>query len=160
MANRSTLLKFETRFFFQPGQLGTQTPDLGIQFVEFLLMFSFPGTCALAILFEQLDEILQCQLFPFMDLVRMNMVLRSDLSDTLVFAQCFQDDLSLEASRYAFSFGHVLSPESTPQLCPFLCLNFHPANRYFPQLFGYSCFSRRNCFRWLDSTLNQTRLSD
>src|SRR6266545_6639411 len=124
MANRSTLLKFETRFFFQPGQLGTQTPDLGIQFVEFLLMFSFPGTCALAILFEQLDEILQCQLFPFMDLVRMNMVLRSDLSDTLVFAQCFQDDLSLEASRYAFSFGHVLSPESTPQLCPFLCLNF------------------------------------
>src|SRR6266508_2950903 len=124
MANRSALLKFETRFFFQPGQLGTQTPNLGVQFVEFLIMFGLPGTRTLTILFKQPAEILQRLLLPFVDLVRMNMVLRSDLGHALVFAQRFQHDLRLETSGYSFSFGHVLSPESTPQLCPFLCLIF------------------------------------
>ncbi len=82
----------QARFFFEPRQLCTQSPDLGIQFVQLPFVLCFPELFSLAFILEQLVEILQRLFLPVLDLVRMDPVLGRDLNDALLFLQCFEHD--------------------------------------------------------------------
>ena len=46
-------------FYLEPGQLGPQTPDFGIQLVELPFMLGLLGFLAFALILEQLREVLQ-----------------------------------------------------------------------------------------------------
>src|SRR5512138_170714 len=106
MANRSTLLR-QARFFFQPRQLRTQSPDFGVQIVQLFLVLGGLSFFTLMFILEQLAEIGQCLFLPLVDLVRMDTILRSNLGNALFFLQYFQHDRSLLAGGKSSSFlGH------------------------------------------------------
>jgi hypothetical protein len=58
--------------------------------------------------------------FPGADLVGMDVVLGSDLSDCLLFLEGFEDDFSFDSGRMTFSHGVL----SLTYFDPFHCLNF------------------------------------
>src|SRR3990172_572707 len=112
MDRRSALL-MQASFFFEPGQLGAQPANLGVQFVQLFLVFGFPGFFALVFILEQLLEVLQRLLLPVMDLVRVQIVLSCNLCDGAVLFQGFEDDLRLLACSEVSSFGHGVSGKYT-----------------------------------------------
>jgi hypothetical protein len=57
---------------------------------------------------------------PGADLVGMDVVLRSDLGDGLLFLERFEDDFSFDSGRMTFSHGVL----SLTYFDPFACLNF------------------------------------
>jgi len=103
----------QASFFFEPGQLGAQSSNLGVQFVQLFLVFGFPGFFALVFILEQLLEVLQRLLLPVMDLVRVQIVLSGNLCDGAVLLQGFEDDLRLLACSEVSSFRHGVSGKYT-----------------------------------------------
>ena len=99
--------------------MGSEASDLGIEFFELLLV-----GCLLrmgfAFHFEESGQPCNSRGFPGADLVGMDVVLGSDLSNGLLFLERFEDDFSFDSGRMTFSHGVL----SLTYFCPFRCLNF------------------------------------
>jgi len=109
MLKRSALLNVEARFFFEPGQLGAQTADLGVQLGELPFVLGFPGFFALALILEQLRKVLQGLLPPAVQLVWMYPAFGGNLGNTFVFAEHFQNDLGFLIGCEVRFLGHSFS---------------------------------------------------
>jgi len=109
MPKRSAQLRVEARFFFEPRQLGAEAANLGVQLAHLPFVLGFQGLFALAVLCEQLGQVLRRLALPLMDLVRMDPIFRRDLRDGLLFFQGLQDHRGLLASGETLSLGHGVS---------------------------------------------------
>ena len=89
-------MRVEARFFFQPPYLRGQAADLGVEFFELLLVGGMFNLSSALPLEESWQATERCS-FPGTDLVGMDVILRSDLCDRLVFLESFSDDFSFES---------------------------------------------------------------
>jgi hypothetical protein len=106
-----------SQIVFEPGQPGTQSPNLGVQVVPLLPGLFLPG--------RQLTEIRKCRFLSVMDLVWVHAILSSNLGTAFLFLQSFQHDRCLLAGGEPLSFlGHIFSPQTAPKCSPFSALNF------------------------------------
>ena len=55
-ARRSPLLRFEARFFFQPGYLRSEFADFGVQLLQFLFLSGFLGSLRRAVFLKESRE--------------------------------------------------------------------------------------------------------
>src|SRR5262249_9628830 len=104
IARRPLRVRFEARFFFEPGDLRRQASDLGIKLVD----FGFVASCLRRQIlagFKQARESLESDVFPFSQLIGMNAMLLGDLSLRLLFLEHLADDLRFE--RWCMSFSYL-----------------------------------------------------
>jgi hypothetical protein len=101
---RASLLWLQARFFFQPRHLGREPTDLSVEVFGLLLV---GGLVALSFAFalEEGRQAVKSSGFPLADLVGMQAVLRSDLSNSPVFPNGILDDFGFESGRVSFSHG-------------------------------------------------------
>jgi len=94
-------VRVKARFFFQPGDLRRQASDLGVEFFELLLMRGMIDL-GFALPLEERGQTVKCSRFPGADLVGMDVVVRSDLGERLLFLERLSDDLGLKAGEWRF----------------------------------------------------------
>jgi len=58
-------------------------------------MLGFTSAFAFAVILKKLRKVFERLLFPFMDLIRVDVVFGGNLSHALIFSDYFQDDLCL-----------------------------------------------------------------
>ncbi len=96
------------QIFFQPGHLGAEPTDLGIEFFELLLMCRLLGS-PFAFALKERGQPLERGGFPGADLVGVNAVLGSNLSDGFLFFERFGDDFGFESGGNAVFSWHFQS---------------------------------------------------
>ncbi len=83
--------------FFDPGELGRQLADLGVEFLELLGMRGLFGRLLLRGLpGEEARETGKGDIAPAVQLIGMDLVLGGELANRLFFFQQLSDDLGLE----------------------------------------------------------------
>jgi len=89
----------------EPAHLGGQPADLCVQFLELALMGDLFRSLLFMIRLEQIVQVIDGLLFPAVQLVGMDTVLGSDLSDGSLFFENLEHDLGLLLGRKASSHG-------------------------------------------------------
>ena len=84
-ASRSSRVRVEARFFFEPGDLCRQASDFGIQFLKFAFVGRLQQSRRAFFIGKELRQSLEGLRFPFADLVRVHLVLGADLGNRLFF---------------------------------------------------------------------------
>jgi len=101
-SRRSSLLRFDPRFFFEPGHLCRQFANFCIELVELLFVARFEY-CQCILFFKEAGQAGYGCAFPLVQLGRMHLILRSELCNRLVFLQQLLHHLGFECGGIVFS---------------------------------------------------------
>src|SRR5262249_32640321 len=106
-----------SQLFFQPGDLGGEAADLGIERGELRLVRRFERA-EFGALLKQTWQTFQRGRLPLAELGGMDAVLSGELRDRLLLFEEFVDDLSLESGRELLTHGYNPSRRGVPPHCP------------------------------------------
>lgn len=103
--------------FFEPADLRGEASDLGVEFFVAVADHLLAGGFAVSL--KERRQTIKRGGFPGADLVRMNVVLGSDLGDALFFLEGLGDNLGFQSRCVTFSHGVLI----LTYFCRFSCLN-------------------------------------
>src|SRR5215471_3067357 len=97
-ATRSSRRRVEARFFFEPTELRAQSANLSIKLRDLLFM-SGDQVGGLTFLVKERGHLFKNQVAPLAELIRMDLMLRSQLRKRLLFFEKLKHELGFEGCR-------------------------------------------------------------